>query len=830
VVAIARGGEQGNDASQKLTNDIIRDLDPQLILVVGIAGGVPDTDFTLGDVIISSHIHNFNVGAYHQDEHSTNKRRGIHPYVSNITDNLPFYKNYQRRLAGWNSQKSIGMERPAVDPQKLTIIGSDEWRTKVQKALNWHSGKEENRTRHAKFLTGHIASSNQLMRDPFKLEQWLRSSRKIVATDMETAGVYEAAQEILYQYPVMAIRGISDIVGIKEREPDWTEFACHTAAAFAYAFIRAVPFNPPRKHNILPDLLIDNSTPQDVSATMLPINAYEIKKSGSDSVGGSRSEDAAGNTHKDWGEAPEVNVFVGRTEELEKLKQWILKDSCRLVAIVGMRGIGKTMLSVKLGKGGIGKTDLSLKLARGIQNQFEYISWQRLLNAPKITTVLANLIKLLSDQQEIELPDTVDEQISRLLFYLQKHRCLLIFDNAETILEGGQTGQYREGYEEYGRLFRQIAEVPHQSCLLLTSREKPQDIALLEGKTRPVRSLELGGLDYENSKKIFATIGEFEGTEENWKELTQFYNGNPLALELAARHIQTVFSSDISAFLKEGKQIFSDLRGLLDWYFTRLNGFEKEVMYWLAINREPMSFAELKEDILLPIARERISSTLDLLQRLVPLEKSSGTFTLQPVLIEYMTGRLVEQILEEIEHDSTDLLNNYVLLKARAKDYVRDSQVRLILQPVIQSFFTTKENCERKLKQLLTLLHKAPPAQPGYAAGNILNCLIQINADLRGTDFSHLPVWQANLREATLIDVNFSHADLAKSVFTDIFGSILSVAFSPDGTRLAAGTDTGEVRVWRVSDGNPLLTFSGHTDWVWGARIQSRWNLAGKRK
>jgi len=32
---------------------------------------------------------------------------------------------------------------------------------------------------------------------------------------------------------------------------------------------------------------------------------------------------------------------------------------------------------------------------------------------------------------------------------------------------------------------------------------------------------------------------------------------------------------------------------------------------------------------------------------------------------------------------------------------------------------------------------------PGYAAGNILNMLVHLGADLTGYDFSHLAVWEA---------------------------------------------------------------------------------------
>jgi DNA-binding CsgD family transcriptional regulator len=140
-----------------------------------------------------------------------------------------------------------------------------------------------------------------------------------------------------------------------------------------------------------------------------------------------RIEEGLTKTCIDWGEAPDVSVFYGRTNELDILERWIITDRCRLVAILGMGGIGKTGLSVKLGKGGIGKTDLSLKLARGIQDEFDYVIWRRLLNAPPLIEILADLIQFLSNQNEINLPDSVDARISQLLHYLKTHRCLLEF-------------------------------------------------------------------------------------------------------------------------------------------------------------------------------------------------------------------------------------------------------------------------------------------------------------------------------------------------------------------------------------------------------------------
>lgn len=160
-------------------------------------------------------------------------------------------------------------------------------------------------------------------------------------------------------------------------------------------------------------------------------------------------------SHRDWGEAPEVPAFFGREAELATLEQWMLGDRCRLVAILGMAGVGKTGLSIKLGSGGMGKTNLSLKLAEGIQDQFDFVIWRSLLNAPPLNALLTDVIKVLSNQHEILFPGMTDNPISRLLHYLRQYRCLIILDNAETLLEAGEiAGKYRAGYEDYGNLLR----------------------------------------------------------------------------------------------------------------------------------------------------------------------------------------------------------------------------------------------------------------------------------------------------------------------------------------------------------------------------------------
>lgn len=534
--------------------------------------------------------------------------------------------------------------------------------------------------------------------------------------------------------------------------------------------------------------------------------------------------------YQDWGDAPDISVFYGRSNELDKLSAWIIKEKVNIVSILGIAGIGKT--------------DLSVKLARDVQGEFDFVIWRKLINAPPVGDVLLDLIKFLSHQQETKLPDTLDGQIARLSYYLKEYRCLIMLDNVEAILREGEypPGSFREGYEGYERLFETIGETRHDSCLMLTSREKPKVNDYLEAKTKKVKTILLRGLDDQDGKNFFLQEECYvdpDREQEEWRELISFFNGNPLALELSAKHIREMYLGNISSFLQEENPIFHDLKELIDWHFNRLSLYEKIILFWLAIVREPISPDELKEDLLSPIMKRQIRSVLQLLKRRITLETTKEKFSLQPVLIEYMTGKLIESIDEEIELESPAVkkqitgylvqkiteeiekneiqwINTVALLKAFSKDFIRETQRRLILKPIIEKLIVTygRQTVEKKLARMLQTLRKDIGKRPGYAAGNILNLLCELKSDLSQFDFSNLTIYQGYFQGYDFQGLNLANSDLSKSVFSQTFSSIQTVALSDDGQYFSAGDTNGEVHIWRLEDGQHLLTLIGHTNWM----------------
>lgn len=529
------------------------------------------------------------------------------------------------------------------------------------------------------------------------------------------------------------------------------------------------------------------------------------------------------NKPSDWGEAPSISgSFYGRGAELSQLKQWIVKDKCRLVALLGM--------------GGIGKTTLSVKLADEVQYDFEYFIWRSLRNALPLKELLANLIVFLSDEKEIDLPETVDRRITLLIKYLREQRCLLVLDNAETILQGGdacgkdlilRAGEYREGYEVYGQLLKRVGEEAHQSCLVLTSREKPKEFAPLEGEASPVRTLSLTGLGEIEGQEILKDKSLL-GSQQDWAKLVENYSGNPLALKLVSETIRELFGGDIAAFIDAGEIIFGDTRNLLDQQFERTSALEKEIIYWLAIKREAVSLENLLADTVRPLAGRKFLEALESLRRRSLIEKSTALFTLQPVVMEYINDRLVDQVCQEITSNKIVLFMSYPLMEATAKDYVRNTQINLVVKPVIdrlKSIFIHTKSIENQLKKILHSMHQESLSAAGYASGNILNLLTHLKVDLTDYDFSDLVVWQAYLQGVNLHRVNFTDANLVNSVFTATFGSIFTAAFSPDGAILATGDASGRINLWQVTNGELLSTCKGHTNWVRSVAFSPQGNI-----
>ncbi len=520
---------------------------------------------------------------------------------------------------------------------------------------------------------------------------------------------------------------------------------------------------------------------------------------------GEEPENQRANPKNDWDNAVDTSVFYGRETELAQLWQWIVAGRCRVVGLLGI--------------GGIGKSTLAVKAALQMQAEFEIVVWRSLANAPSLDELLSSLLKFLMPMygEDPVIPASFNEKSSKLMEYLRSRKCLLILDNAETILHSEQVGHWRSGYENYGQLLRTVGDTPHQSCLLFTSREKPSELGLMEGEPGVARSLLLRGLTPDDGRAIFRQKGAFTGSEAEWNRLIHYYGGNPLALKMVAATTQELFDGSILealTYIAEGILVFEDICDLLDRQFDRLSEAEQKILFHFAIHREPVSIADLRENAGDLANPQGIPNLVNSLIRRSLIEKTDRLFFLQPVVMEYVTERFIQQVCIEFETAQIDILRSHTLVRVHAEDYVQEIQLRLIVQPVIERLlfkFGSASEIEVRSRQLLTQQRQ----KPGYVAGNLINLLVQLRVDLRGSDFSDLVVQQADLRQINLAGVNFQNADLTRSIFSETLSHVMSIDISPDGQMVAVGDLSGRIYLWNIATTQLIATFEGHSGWVW---------------
>ncbi|GAB1540264.1 hypothetical protein NUACC21_29330 [Scytonema sp. NUACC21] len=315
--------------------------------------------------------------------------------------------------------------------------------------------------------------------------------------------------------------------------------------------------------------------------------------------------------------------------------------------------------------------------------------------------MLNQVIQILSPNKERKVAESLETLISQFIDCLRSSRCLIILDNFDSILYSKyidfsdpfsqklvnqisnkefpdyflpQISYYKE-YEIYGEIIRRVGDSQHQSCLIFTSREKPREISVLEGKTLPVRCLKLTGLNYTESQKILQAKGLVDLREDECKLLIDWYAGNPLFLKLVATAIQELFGSKVYDFLEQGTVVFGDVRAILDRQFNRLSNLEKLIMYWLALNQDLVSVNQLQRDIVPRVSQRLVLEAIELLQRRSLIERKGSNFSQIPILMEYIAERLIEENFKSIGEKGGSLLMSYTMLESKIKNYIREKRL-----------------------------------------------------------------------------------------------------------------------------------------------------------
>ncbi|MBS9382739.1 MAG: NACHT domain-containing protein [Dolichospermum sp. BR01] len=323
-------------------------------------------------------------------------------------------------------------------------------------------------------------------------------------------------------------------------------------------------------------------------------------------------------SHYDLILAPKIINFYNRGTELQTLSNWILNQNTHLISVLGLSGIGKTTLVKRF-------VDLNLQ-------QFEVIIWRSLKFPKSLNLLIDDLLNVC--QQEAK--PNIDDKLKQLFNIFKNKKCLIILDDLENIFVNCQfAGQYKPEYQDYKTFLQMITEIEHQSCLILISQEKCQEMISLDSELYPIHSLELSGLDHA-ATEILKNQGL--KNEETWLNLINLYESHPRYLQYISILIKDVFQGEVAEFIKENSLILTeDFKTLFDLMWMRLSDVEKEILLKISQNDQSISRDEIKQ--LLSLSSMDIINGLQSLTRrflVSKLENDQKLYTLSAVFKEYL--------------------------------------------------------------------------------------------------------------------------------------------------------------------------------------------------
>lgn len=237
--------------------------------------------------------------------------------------------------------------------------------------------------------------------------------------------------------------------------------------------------------------------------------------------------------------------WQGRETEIRQLKDWIRDPQ---VTLIGIEGIG-----------GLGKTSLAEKVFQELLEEY-YPYWADVSAGALFTTIARQILEYF----ECQVPQQETEYVGALIACLQSHRCLLVLDNLETLL---QDGEFASGlfYDEF---FRSWTNRKSQSAIVVTTRERPK----IRGFNHWIA---LSGFS-ETEGAAFLQAKGIQDSEAELQAFSGLVTGYPLLLRLVADLL--IDDSPQSPRLERLKDLgLGDLQQLLTHPEVRGNHRQAEV-------------------------------------------------------------------------------------------------------------------------------------------------------------------------------------------------------------------------------------------------------------
>jgi predicted ATPase/DNA-binding SARP family transcriptional activator/predicted negative regulator of RcsB-dependent stress response len=325
---------------------------------------------------------------------------------------------------------------------------------------------------------------------------------------------------------------------------------------------------------------------------------------------------------------PSPTPFVGREREMVELEELLADPGCRLLTLVGPGGIGKTRLALQAAAGQIG----------AFEHGVFYAPLTALDSAEHIVPLVADALGFSFYGNE--------PPREQLLNYLREKELLLVLDNMEHLLDGG---------EWLARVLRWAPGV----VLLVTSRERlnlhEECVFEVEGLSYPPdesapepQGYSAVELFMQSARRVSRRFALTEAETPPVLRICRLVEGMPLGVELAAAWVAVQSCADIAQELERNLDILStalrnvperhrSLRAALDHSWNLLTERERAVFRHLSVFRGGFDKAAAEQ-----VAGAALAALAALVDKSLLRRNAAGRYEMHELLRQFAAEKLVE--------------------------------------------------------------------------------------------------------------------------------------------------------------------------------------------
>lgn len=328
----------------------------------------------------------------------------------------------------------------------------------------------------------------------------------------------------------------------------------------------------------------------------------------------------------------QANAFIGRNTELKEIANLLGQESCRLLTLKGLGGIGKTRLAMQVTE----------SQTETFSDGVHFISLAALQSANNLAATILGTLKI-----SLIAGQTPEEGLK---VNLRDKKIFLTLDNFEQILAGASL---------LGELLEQAANLK----ILVTSRE-PLNISWevpfeIFGMNYPEKVTVDDFANYDAVRLFTRTAKvadrQFQLTAEHYPavlEICRVVEGMPLGLELAASWAANFSCQEIAEFLKEDVSMLENtlkdaperhrnLNKVFEHSWNLLNELEQSMLSKLAIFR-----GGFDKDAAKSITKAPFITLLQLKQKSLVRKAKEERFDMHEVVRQGAEKKLKENVNE----------------------------------------------------------------------------------------------------------------------------------------------------------------------------------------